>query len=107
MRQRVTVCPHTGPNGSCPNLVSKDEPCPTHGRPKNASWSPDRDRKAHWKLRMAVIKARGAQCERCRKPAEDGRGKGLQMHHIRPGNTPADVILTCRDCHKEIDTHAR
>lgn len=97
--RRVTVCTTPG----CPEL----QPCPTHSRPANASWSPQRDRKSHWKLRMAVIKARGAKCEKCGKPAEDGRGKGLHLHHDRPGDLPENVRLLCVEHHREIDNHAR
>jgi hypothetical protein len=77
--KRVTVCTTPG----CAELVTRDLPCPQHGRPVNASWSPQRDRTTHHKLRAVVVKARGPRCERCGKPAEDSRGKGLQMHHVQ------------------------
>lgn len=111
VRQRVTVCTHTGPDGSCPNLVTPDEPCPDHGRPKNASWSPDRDRASLFRLRYAVIKARGARCERCGWASPTPQGKGLFLHHIRPEDEPDAVQLLCGDlgnnCHGAIDTKAR
>lgn len=109
MRPRVTVCPHTGPDGSCPNLVSKDNPCPIHGRPLNASWSPTRDRTAQHKLRAITVKARGPRCERCGWNALDTRGKGLQLHHYGPRDD--QVTLLCgkdgNNCHKRVDSHAR
>lgn len=103
MRSRATVCTTPG----CPNL----QPCPTHSRPINASWSPRRDRKAHFRLRYAVIKARGAKCERCGWESPTPQGKGLQMHHVRPEDTPEAVQLLCgpmgNNCHGAVDSSAR
>lgn len=66
---------------------------------------------AHHKLRAVVVKARGPRCERCGWNALDTRGKGLQMHHVRPGDRPENVILLCGDkgnnCHAAVDTKAR
>lgn len=103
MRRSTKVCTTPG----CPEIVTASEPCPKHGRPLNASWSPQRDRKSHWKLRMQVIKARGARCERCGKPGEDARGKGIAMHHHGPQDLPEHVTLLCNDCHRAVDSHAR
>lgn len=109
--KRWTACPYAGPDGPCPTLVARDDPCPTHGRPKNASWSPDRDRAAQHKLRAKVVKARGARCERCGWEALDARGKGLQLHHDRPEDVESAVRLLCgrdgNNCHAAVDRHAR
>lgn len=101
MRQRVSVCPEP----SCPNLT----PCEVHGRPANASWSPQRDRTSHHKLRAVVVKARGPRCERCGWEALDLRGKGLDLHHVKPGDRPENVTLLCgkqspNNCHAQVDS---
>lgn len=98
-RTRVTVCAVPG----CYELT----PCIQHSRPKNASWSPQRDRKAHHKLRAVVVKARGPRCERCGWEALDSRGRGLQMHHHGPKDLPEHVTLLCRKCHRDVDRSAR
>lgn len=97
--KRITVCTTPG----CPHLA----PCPTHSRPANAPWSKDRDTSEHLRFRRQIIKQRGPACERCGWQAENRRGKGLQLHHVRPGNTPDAVILLCRPCHRTVDKHAR
>jgi hypothetical protein len=35
--QQWKVCPHVDKDGSCPELVNAQNPCPKHGRPLNAS----------------------------------------------------------------------
>jgi hypothetical protein len=59
------------------------------------------------RLRRYIVKTRGPACERCGQQALDPTGKGLEMHHIKPGNQPASVILLCGDCHKRLDPFAR
>jgi hypothetical protein len=100
--KRVHVCATPG----CANYA----PCPDHSRPANASWSKDRDHKAHSRLRRQVIQQRGPHCERCGWTTTPN-GAGLEMHHVGPKDTPADVILVCgkqaNGCHAALDTHAR
>jgi hypothetical protein len=97
--KRVRVCTTPG----CPEL----QPCQAHSRPANAPWSTGRNTAEHLKLRRYVIKTRGPACERCGQQALDHTGKGLHLHHVKPGNQPASVILLCHSCHKDLDTHAR
>lgn len=93
------------PKAGCPVLVTASEPCPTHGRPPNATWSKGRDHAAHARLRRQVIQLRGRRCERCGTTPLTARG--LHMHHTKPRNTPDAVILLCEDCHRSIDANAR
>ena len=86
-------CPVHG----CPHL----KPCPTHHQDRRKrSWSPNRDRKTHDRLRKQLIKERGNRCERCGTPTNKP-----VMHHIR--YTPDIVQLLCPDCHKAVDDKAR
>lgn len=94
---RQTVCSTRG----CTTLVDRAHPCPEHGRPLNASWSKDRDWKAHNALRKYLKQTRGDMCERCKVE------KWRHMHHVRPGDEPANVLALCQACHKAVDTHAR
>lgn len=98
----VKVCTTAG----CPNIVSREAPCPVHGRPVNAPWSSDRDLSSHMKLRRQVLQDRGAVCQRCGLMAAPD-GVGLQMHHVKPGDQATSVVLLCGPCHKEVDRHAR
>lgn len=102
MRAKYRVCSHP----SCATLVSRENPCPQHGRPVNASWSKDRDHRAHARNRRQVMASpRGAQCERCgAKPNAD---YPLVLHHVKPGDTPDCVLCVCHRCHSEIDNFAR
>lgn len=110
MPDQPRPCSYAGPEGPCPELVTKASPCPKHGRPVNAPWSTDRDKNAHERLRRLVIKQRGAKCERCDWQTTPD-GKGLEMHHTRPGDRPENVVLLCgsdaNGCHKTVDRHAR
>jgi len=100
MRSKYRVCSHP----SCATLVSRENPCPQHGRPVNASWSKDRDHRAHARNRREVLK-RTTVCEHCGKLPT--RYDPLVVHHVRPGNTPQDVLVVLKSCHKKLDTHAR
>lgn len=95
---RVKVCPSPG----CPRL----QPCPVHARPPAASWSKGRDTTAHNRLKRRVLAVRPNRCERCGQLFGPG-GKGSQLHHVRPGDRPENVVLLCADCHRAVDAHAR
>ena len=91
------VCSRPG----CAKLVTKLTPCPDHGRPKNASWSRDRDFKAHNRFRAAVMFRSGGVCERCHG------AQAKVAHHVRPGYELEDGIAVCDPCHQAIDDKAR
>jgi hypothetical protein len=98
-------CTHISRDGkSCPNL----QPCETHNRPTNGyqPWGSTHDAKQHMALRRRVIAVRGPRCQRCDYHAPPD-GKGLHMHHIRPGYSPDAVVLLCAACHRELDRNAR
>jgi hypothetical protein len=91
--RRTHVCSVPG----CPNLV----PCPTHARPRNARWSPERDPRAQAWFRKQVMFRSGGTCERCRvQPA-------TTAHHDRPGYEPECGRALCDDCHMAVDPKAR
>lgn len=102
MRAKYRVCSHP----SCATLVSRENPCPQHGRPLTASWSKDRDHRAHARNRRQVMASpRGNQCERC--GAKPNAPYPLVAHHVKPGNTPDCVMVVCEKCHAQIDTWGR
>lgn len=102
MRAKWKVCSHP----SCATLVSRENPCPEHGRPLTASWSKDRDHRAHARNRRQVMASpRGAQCERC--GAKPNAPYPLVAHHTKPGNTPDCIMVVCERCHTAIDNSAR
>jgi 5-methylcytosine-specific restriction endonuclease McrA len=88
--------------------------CPTHQRDKQASWSQGRDRSAQRRLRTALLKRAGNQCEaidpksgvRCQATTD------LRACHITPlarggGYDPEDARLLCRKHDKASDRYAR
>lgn len=110
MPQRACLrCGRRSPEKVCPR-------CQPSERPKNASWSPGRNRAAQQRFRDAVLKAFGYQCgvvidgARC-----DVTGAGnLEAHHLEPGNDdPSTGMAACksqppgRGHHKLLDVHAR
>ena len=100
--KRVHVCSYISPSGvSCHNLT----PCPVHSRPRNASWSKDRDRKAQHEFRKATLQRDGYRCRRCGH--HDPSGKTLDAHHV----TPTEGMTLCNSkangCHAAHDKHAR
>jgi 5-methylcytosine-specific restriction endonuclease McrA len=107
--QKWHVCSHAGPDGSCPELVNRDNPCPTHGRPVNASWSTDRDRSAQQGSADAVLARDHFTCQKCGHV--DTSGQTLEAHHLRPGYDIEAGLTVCsssvRGCHKALDPSAR
>jgi hypothetical protein len=103
--QKWHVCSHAGPDGSCPELVNRDNPCPKHGRPVNASWSTDRDRGAQRQFRARVLEHDGYRCTRCGHV--DPSGRSLDAHHV----TPTEGVTLCNSkgngCHGVTDRNAR
>jgi hypothetical protein len=97
----VEGLPHVDANGSCPELVNAKNPCPKHGRPLNAHWSSDRDRRAQQWFRDAVLQRDGYRCTRCPSTGP------LVAHHVRPGYDVSAGITLCESCHQEVDAHAR
>lgn len=74
--------------------------------PKTGShtgWSPDRDRAAQHRFRVALIQRAGGVCEY----AGCGITTGLQAHHDRAGYTPDCGRLLCWEHHRLEDPHAR
>lgn len=96
-RPSVRVCPQPG----CPEL----QPCPTHARPKNASWSRDRDRGQQNGFRQRVLARDNWTCTRC--AFHSPTGKDLIAHHVKPGYSTHCGQTLCTTCHREIDTNAR
>ncbi len=94
---RLHVCSSPG----CPELVSRDRPCPRHGRPLSARWTEGRDGAAQNRFSRTVLAAAGGVCMRCR------RASATVAHHIRPGYAPSDGIALCDACHADVDEHAR
>jgi hypothetical protein len=93
--KRWHVCSHVG----CAELVSKNEPCPTHSRPKS-NWG-GRDIAAHNRWAKRVKARDGHRCTRCGSRLE------LHAHHLRPGNDIDAGITLCRTCHRQVDKQAR
>jgi 5-methylcytosine-specific restriction endonuclease McrA len=92
------VCSHIGRDGkSCPNL----QPCKQHERPRNASWSRDRDTSAQGRERKATLQRDGFTCQRCGRV--DPSGKSLDAHHVSPGR----LVTLCNSCHCDVDPNAR
>lgn len=103
---KLRVCPKRG----CPNLISATEPCPTHGRPKNAPWGLTRtpqERSAQAQLRKTVLARDHHTCTRCGH--HDPTGKDLQVHHMRSTTDyrPEHAVTRCRACHRAVDHWAR
>lgn len=94
---RQHVCSQPG----CPELA----PCPKHSRPKNASWSKDRDPKAQRFFRHNVLTRDNYTCTRCGH--HDPTGRDLQAHHIKPGYEMNAGTTLCTTCHRAVDAHAR
>jgi hypothetical protein len=90
--RRSHVCSKPG----CPQLT----PCPEHGRPRNASWSEGRDRKAQGRFRAAVLQRAQGWCERCGAAA-------TVAHHVKPGYEPEAGLALCDACHRRLDNNAR
>jgi hypothetical protein len=90
--RRRHVCSTPG----CPHLT----PCPEHGRPVNASWTPDRDYGAQEHFRNAVFARSLGHCERCGERA-------TVAHHVRPGYAPECGLALCDACHQALDDKAR
>jgi hypothetical protein len=111
-RDRVKVCTFlTRAGKSCPNLAEPGTSrCSEHpGRPRNASWSTDRDPAAQRRFRNAVLERDGHRCQRCGH--HDPTGRTLEAHHVRPGYNPSDGKTLCtkraNGCHSATDAHAR
>jgi hypothetical protein len=94
MSRSYRVCPKI----DCPELIAPGETqCAAgHGRPKNASWSRDRNITEHNKWAAAAKKAH-PYCSVC------GETKKLDVHH-GPNGEP---IVLCNTHHQAVDPHAR
>jgi predicted restriction endonuclease len=102
----MSICPKPG----CPAIA----PCPTHGRNKNAPWSPNRNRASQARFRDQVLANAGNRCqaidhgERCNVIGP----RNLTAHHVIPlaqgGNDhPANGKALCDQHHRAIDNKAR
>lgn len=109
-RATYKPCPEPG----CPNIVSKDEPCPDHSRPKNAPWGKNRSpaqRSEQARLRRVVLKRDNFTCQRCGH--HDPTGKTLDVHHERGADDPrpehARTLCNkkANGCHSAVDHWAR
>lgn len=91
--KRHHVCSKPG----CPNFA----PCPEHSRPRNASWSEDRDLAKQYHFRKALLTRAGGVCERC------GVAPATVAHHVRPGYGEQCGLALCDACHMALDHKAR
>jgi hypothetical protein len=93
-RQRPAhVCSVPG----CPELT----PCPTHSRPADAPWTPDRDHRLQRWFRKLLMSRSDGICERCR------RAPATVAHHVRPGYDADCGLALCDACHMALDNKAR
>lgn len=86
--------------------------CPQHQRDKKASWSVGRDRSAQRRLRTALLKRAGNQCEAIDSGVRCQTTTDLRACHMTPlarggGYDPADARLLCRTHDMAIDRYAR
>jgi hypothetical protein len=91
--KREHVCSTPG----CPELT----PCPKHSRPRDASWSVERDHRAQSWFRKQVMARSGGLCERCQ------RAPAAVAHHVKPGDDADCGLALCDACHAAVDDKAR
>ena len=101
MRTNFHVCAEPG----CARVVSKNDPCPEHSRPKNAKWSSDRSGADQHRFRRQVLERDCYRCVRCGH--HDPSGSALDAHHTSSDDGVTLCNSKANGCHRAVDAHAR